>query len=110
MQQALHIFRKDARRFLSEILIVAAAALFFALFRIHEMPQGGNMELVLAFELMFVIFATLVIANVVHEDRIPGDTQFWITRNISGFSGYYVELFCRYVIEEDRNLVRWVRV
>jgi hypothetical protein len=25
-------------------------------------------------------FATLVIANVVHEDRIPGDTQFWITR------------------------------
>ena len=81
MYQAFRIVRKDTRRFLSEIVIVATAALFVALFQNHETDQvTPNVTLVTTFEVIFTLFAALLIANVIHEDRIPGDTQFWVTR------------------------------
>lgn len=75
IQQTFHIFKKDVRRFVREIILIATAALCFALFQNQAIGPIKT-----AFEVVFAILAMSMIASVIQEDRIPGDTQFWITR------------------------------
>lgn len=86
MKQALHIFAKDARRLWIEIslsLIMAVAFVVFAPMA-WAMSNASNSSL---FETLagltgalITIFWWLMIARVVHAERMVGDTQFWITR------------------------------
>jgi hypothetical protein len=93
MNQTLHIFAKDTRRFLPEILVLLA--LLAGQFGIHTYlcatdarnafsNPDGSMQLitVIFFLLTFLIPVGwwLLSSRVVHEERLVGDTQFWITR------------------------------
>jgi hypothetical protein len=93
MNQTLHIFTKDTRRFLPEILVLAA--LLIVQFGIHTYLYATGSQNVLntsdnSVQLVSGIFFLLcalipvgwwlLIARVVHEERLVGDTQFWITR------------------------------
>jgi hypothetical protein len=73
MRQALHIFKKDVRCLLYEI---SATLALVALFTIngHAGPRIG-----LELALLPIAWWVLVI-RVIHEERIPGDRQFWLTR------------------------------
>jgi hypothetical protein len=93
MRQTLHIFTKDVRRIWPEILILLA--LITAFVEIHSYVwavdtlrgiEGGNGTIGLL-KTLFYILALLIpvgwwllIARVIHEERLVGDTQFWITR------------------------------
>jgi hypothetical protein len=93
MNQTLHIFAKDTRRFLPEILILLA--LMAGQFGIHTYlfatsaqnafgnSDGSVQVLTVIFFLLSVLIPVgwwLLISRVVHEERLVGDTQFWITR------------------------------
>jgi hypothetical protein len=60
MQQALHIFRKDARYLRLEIALSVALAFL--------LPG------------LWPVAAAFLIARLIHAEAIPGDNQFWITR------------------------------
>ena len=72
MRQALHIFKKDIRCFLYEI---GATLLLVALFIINGRAGLNGLETVL-----LPIAWWILIIRVIHEERIPGDRQFWLTR------------------------------
>jgi len=89
MNQTLHIFLKDMRRFWAEIFVSLAvtAALIGVCIVLHG--SANNVQ-----DLHTQVFATLagllmvlvpagwwvVITRVIHAERLVGDTQFWITR------------------------------
>jgi hypothetical protein len=91
MKQILHIFAKDVRRFLPEILLVllpVAALVSIAVVRVTD-PQfrsgvieAGGMMARLIFPLVtFITFAwPLLVFRVIGAERLAGDAQFWITR------------------------------
>ena len=68
MRQAIHIFRKDTRHFYREIALVWGLA---AIFSWHGMEWAG-----------YLLFATgmFLVGRLIHDEPIPGDRQFWITR------------------------------
>jgi hypothetical protein len=73
MRQTLHIFKKDVRSLLYEI---GATLGLVALFIINGRAGPINgLETVL----LPIAWWVLVI-RVIHEERIPGDRQFWLTR------------------------------
>ncbi len=93
MKQILHIFAKDVRRFWPEILV--QLALIVALFSVKSYirtitPQNSSSNLdgsVLIFIAIIALLYGLIpvgwlllISRVIHEERLVGDTQFWITR------------------------------
>ncbi len=68
MRQALHIFRANAlhhRRRIALVLLVEAVGTF-----VHS--QAG--------EALVVVGFWFLIAGAVHDEPIPGDRQFWVTR------------------------------
>ena len=73
MRQALHIFKKDVRCFLYEI---SATLALVALFIINGRAGPINFPETV---LLPIAWWTLII-RVIHEERIPGDRQFWLTR------------------------------
>jgi hypothetical protein len=93
MKQILHILRKDLHRFWIEIAISVALLVVFtwiepklwSLFvvngSIHRLqdPVGPGFSDVLLM-LLIPISWWLFIARAVHEERLVGDRQFWITR------------------------------
>jgi hypothetical protein len=96
MKQILHIFAKDARHLLAEILIsLAVLAAFVRVYPSLWLPEGttfavagGSMlhaladSRVLALILSMFLPVTwwLLIARVIHAEALVGDRQFWITR------------------------------
>jgi hypothetical protein len=93
MNQTLHIFAKDTRRFLPEILVLLA--LLAGQFGIHTYlyatgaqnglgNPNGSMRLAAGiFVLLSVLIPVgwwLLISRAVQEERLVGDTQFWLTR------------------------------
>jgi hypothetical protein len=85
MVQTLHIFRKDIRRFRYELCVVAALTGAFAWCEAaSDMP--GQQELSRAV-LLSVLSAFLLVcgwwfllAQLIHEEALAGDRQFWVTR------------------------------
>jgi hypothetical protein len=85
MSQALHIFRKDARSLHVELAVVAALNIAFVWAHIKAAAPGIE-ELshpsMLAY-LTSVLLAMgwwFLIARVIHQEALPGDRQFWVTR------------------------------
>jgi hypothetical protein len=93
MNQTLHIFAKDTRRFLPEILVLAALLIgqlgihtylcATGALNIFSNSDGSMRFIALIFFLLTVLIPVgwwLLITRVVQEERLVGDTQFWITR------------------------------
>ncbi len=92
MKQILHIFAKDVRRFLPEILIaLSLVAAYVSIqcylwatdpqFRSGSIGVGGNLAKLLPLLIAFIHFAwILLVCRVIQAERLVGDTQFWITR------------------------------
>src|ERR1017187_9113478 len=84
MNQVLHIFRKDTRRFWLEILASFAA---LAIYVVHY-PARWNAMLPSPIQqpndnwMMYVVVAAwwLLIARVIHAESLVGENQFWLTR------------------------------
>jgi hypothetical protein len=86
MKQVLHIFTKDVRRFWPEISISLALTAGYALLaplQWKTMIDFANPSLHLLPGLLSLLVPVswwVLIARVIHEERLVGDTQFWITR------------------------------
>jgi hypothetical protein len=86
MNQALHIFSKDVRRLWIPLSTMLALHVLFTFFEMR--PQhGGPMSFAAGalgaeqlVDLLLPIAWWFVIIQLVHEESIPGDRQFWITR------------------------------
>jgi hypothetical protein len=88
MRQALHIFKKDLRHLWFEIAVVifvVAAFTFTAARRAHWLQDPGTNRIgawTLVLMLLPLVWWTLI-ARAIHDEPIPGDNQFWITRPYS---------------------------
>ena len=92
MNQALHIFAKDTRRFLPEILIVLAlvatsVSIYSYLLAFSPRFWEGNinangkqLRLLVVLTLLIPVGWWLLISRAFHAENLVGDTQFWITR------------------------------
>ena len=92
MKRILHIYAKDVRRFLPEILIVLSlVAAYVSIhcylsatdpqFRTGSIEVGGKLSKLLPLLIAFTHFAwILLVCRVIQAERLVGDTQFWITR------------------------------
>jgi hypothetical protein len=78
MHQAWHIFKKDTRHLYREIGFLLALAAIFGWIVRHSRRGGGDISD--ALELIYVASVAYMIARLVHEEAIPGENQFWITR------------------------------
>ncbi len=84
MKQALHIFRKDLRRlWLPVLLSLAGVALFV---REETQSVDGAIHAEALFPMLLSACWLYLIARLVHEESLPGDTQFWLSRPYSRFS------------------------
>lgn len=82
MRQALLIFRKDVRRFR---LPAAALLSLIAIFGWMEavLPHRREFQAFpFFFEILLLIAAWFLIVTTVHQEVLPGDRQYWITRPI----------------------------
>jgi hypothetical protein len=85
MLHTLHIFKKDSRHLWKEILVVTTMIAAFAyldarsrpIFTAYAFPID---RLDAIFRLLLPLAWWFLIAAVVHEEPIPGDRQFWLTR------------------------------
>jgi hypothetical protein len=88
MRQALHIFKKDIRHLWFEVTVaifVVAAFTFTASRRAHWLQDPGTNRIgawTLVLILLPLVWWTLI-ARVIHDEPLPGDNQFWITRPYS---------------------------
>jgi len=87
MNQVLHIFKKDTRRFWPEIVISQAVMFAFALmdsndWKVFHDPAMRNrtQNFIAILVVLMVASWWLLIARVVHAETLVGDRQFWITR------------------------------
>ncbi len=85
MRQALHIFRKDVRHLWRELfasLLVVAAFCFVGARRAASLDVAGA-ERTVAWTLVIFLLPLswwILIARLIHDEALPGDCQFWITR------------------------------
>jgi hypothetical protein len=87
MNQILHIFQKDTRRFWPEIL---ASLLITALFVVHypsewtaysdQSRQQMLRQITSALSILMPVSWGLIIARVTYAESLVGDNEFWLTR------------------------------
>jgi hypothetical protein len=80
MRQALHIFAKDVRCLWYEIAIVLIIAVDYAYLQCLSHPPYVLATVLLALQ---PIAWPFLVVRAVHEEPLPGDQQFWITRPYS---------------------------
>ncbi|MGA2217379.1 MAG: hypothetical protein ABSG51_04795, partial [Terracidiphilus sp.] len=86
MKQILHIFLKDARRFWPEILLSLAVCATFVWVLPHQWLGNNDFQsqtlqsLSSLIALLIPLSWWVLIARVIHAERLVGNTQFWVTR------------------------------
>jgi hypothetical protein len=88
MRQALHIFKKDVHHLWFEITVaisVVAAFTFTGARRALWLVNPGTNRIAAWTLVMFLLPLAwwTLIARVIHDEAMPGDRQFWITRPYS---------------------------
>jgi len=88
MSQTLHIFKKDVRHLRFEIAIAVTVAALFAFIetkhalRPVDIANSSTPASYLALLLLPVTW-WMLIGRTIHDEALPGDRQFWITRPYS---------------------------
>lgn len=86
MNQILHIFLKDIRRFWGEIVISLAITAVFAATGAYLWKDANDlnvqtMSIVVSLgAILLPLSWWVLITRVIHAERLVGDTQYWITR------------------------------
>jgi len=83
MRQALRILRKDIRHFSPHVAVFVFPAAVYAYI---EAIFPRNVMLMFAEGIcgtLLLLAAWFIVTSVVHEDRLTGDRQFWVTRPFS---------------------------
>jgi len=85
MTQTLHIFRKDIRRFRYELCAVAALTAAFAWSHIAaDVPGPADFGRTVALAFLTTFFLAgawwFLVSQLIHEESLAGDRQFWVTR------------------------------
>jgi hypothetical protein len=85
MNQTLHILRKDIRRFRFDVIVLAGITAVFAwTHAAANAPAspvpGSATALAYATAILLTIGWWFLISQVIHEEPLAGDRQFWITR------------------------------
>ena len=85
MTQTLHIFRKDIRRFRYELCAVAALTAAFAWSHIAaDVPGPADFGRAMALSFLTTFFLAgawwFLVSQLIHEESLAGDRQFWATR------------------------------
>src|ERR1700694_198668 len=88
MRQALHIFKKDVRhlRFEITVAITVVAAFTFTGARRAQWLVDPVTNRIAAWTLVMILLPLAwwtLIARVIHDEALPGDSQFWNTRPYS---------------------------
>src|SRR5260370_20970353 len=88
MRQALHIFKKDVRHLWFEmaVVITVVAAFTFTGARRAQWLADPVTNRIAAWTLVLILLPLAwwtLIARVIHDEVLPGDSQFWITRPYS---------------------------
>src|ERR1700730_4731752 len=88
MRQALHIFKKDVHHLWFEIAVAIAvvAAFTFTGARRAQWLVDPVTNRIAAWTLVMILLPLAwwtLIARVIHDEPLPGDSQFWITRPYS---------------------------
>jgi len=83
MRLALHIFRKDTRRFWWEITVTLGLLVALAYMDAHRIgfipgPMEGWLNMLLPSAWAYLV------GLVIHDEALVGDRQFWITRPYPG--------------------------
>jgi hypothetical protein len=91
MLHTLHIFKKDSRHLWKEILVVTTMIAAFAYLGARSRPVLTTYALPIdrldaIYRLLLPLAWWYLIAAVVHEERISGDRQFWLTPPYRGGS------------------------
>ncbi len=82
IQQALHIFRKDARQFRFEAatLLALLALMTLAGAQPWSEVERGSTEPAEMFSVLAALAAWFLVGRVMHAEALPGDRHFWLTR------------------------------
>lgn len=85
IQQALHIFRKDARHLRYELAATGLLLLILMLTGVQtweglQENAGRTPESAAPLTVLLLISWTLLIARVIQTEALPGDRHFWLTR------------------------------
>ena len=84
MRQALHIFRKDARRFAYQIYALIILTLVWAWINIAQKRGDIPVNHYAGFAAAVLIMGWwYLVSLLIHEEPLTGDRQFWITRPYS---------------------------
>jgi hypothetical protein len=88
MREILHIFRKDVRSLWWEIAVTLLMLAALAWMEPRTTPFWNAQTKLLngaaqSLKIMLVLGWWLLIASVVHQEPLPGDRQYWLTRPIS---------------------------
>jgi hypothetical protein len=88
MSQALHIFKKDVRHLRFEIAIAVSVVAAFTLIEVkHALwPVDAVYSNTAASYLALLLLPVawwMLIGRAIHDEALPGDRQFWITRPYS---------------------------
>ena len=88
IQQALHIFRKDAQHLRFELAATGLLLVFLLLTGVKTWEAlqagGGRTPIPMApLAMLLVISWSMLIARVIQTEALPGDRHFWLTRPYS---------------------------
>jgi len=83
MRDALHIFRKDVRCFRELALAVVSLLAMNAAIEAFFPKLVARQDIQPVLQALAALVAAFLIAYAVHQERLVGDGQYWITRPIS---------------------------
>ena len=88
MRQTLHIFKKDVRHLWFEIVVAILLAVAFAFIGARRaqwlvLPETNRIAAWTMVTFLLPLTWWTLIARAIHDETLPGDKQFWITRPYS---------------------------
>jgi hypothetical protein len=87
MRQAFHIFRKDIRHLWPALSIALAIQILFTFFEMQPLQRQvltqGRISAQTLIDFLLPLAWWYLITVLVHEESLPGDRQFWVTRPYS---------------------------
>ena len=83
MREAVWVFKKDVRRFRFHLCGYLGLMAIFAWLEAGSPRRPGLQQYAWSCEILLLLAAWYLAVMVVHQETVPGDRQYWLTRPIS---------------------------